>query len=237
MTAVVIPWRGGCPWREQSLAFVRAWYADHHPGWEVVVADTADGGEWCKAAAVQAGLERTSEQVVVVADADVITAEVGVCVTEVESGRAVWAVPHRAVYRLNADTTERVWAGSELPDWRAPHVRLRHQVREVHRAVVGGGVVVMDRSCWDTTPIDARFRGWGQEDLAWGWSLTRVFGAPYRRLGPCYHLWHPAQSRVTRAVGSPGGEVLWRRYSRAYTAAEVGRILDEPGARPLRSSI
>lgn len=235
MTAVVIPWRSGCTWRERSLAYVLGWYRRHHPDWETVVAEVAGTGPWCKATAVQAGLERTRDRVIVVADADVITPEIDDCVTEVESARSAWAVPHSAVYRLNADATELVWGGMSLPDWRAPHVRLRNKVREVHKAVTGGGVVVLDRYCWEQVPMDARFTGWGQEDLAWGWSLARTFGLPFRRMGPCYHLWHPPQPRDTRSTGSAAGHDLWRRYSRAYTAAEVGRILDEPGARPLRS--
>lgn len=229
--AVVFPWRGGCRWRERSLYYVMDWYRTHHPGWELVVADIGGDGDWCKAAAVQAGLEMTDRRVIVVADADVITPQVGECVTEVEAARAPWAVPHRSVYRLNPETTEQVWEGAELPDWRAAHVRLRGQVREIHRAVVGGGVVVMDRSCWGAAPMDARFRGWGQEDLAWGWTMTRVWGSPLRRLGPCLHLWHPAQARITRGVGTDEGHALWKRYSRAYTAAEVTAILAEPGAR------
>jgi hypothetical protein len=232
VTTVVIPWRGGCEWRERSLAYVGDWYATHHPGWRVIVADVGNTGPWCKATAVAAGLTRTDDRVIVVADADVITPAVGDCVAEVESGRSPWAVPHHAVYRLNADATRRVWDGDPLPDWRAPHSRLRSRVREIHRAVTGGGVVVLDRACWDTAPIDARFRGWGQEDLAWGWALTRVHGQPYRRHGPCLHLWHPVQARLSRTTGTQDGQALWRRYSRAYTAAEVGALLAEPGAHP-----
>jgi hypothetical protein len=232
VTTVVVPWRGGCEWRERSLTYVRDWYTTHHPAWRFLVADVGNRGTWCKAAAVAAGLAATDDRVIVVADADVITPAVADCVAEVESGRSAWAVPHHAVYRLNPDTTRRVWDGEALPDWRAPHSRLRSRVREIHRAVTGGGVVVLDRDCWTTAPIDARFQGWGQEDLAWGWALTRIHGQPYRRHGPCMHLWHPVQARLSRTTGTQDGQALWRRYSRAYTPAEVTAILAEPGAHP-----
>jgi hypothetical protein len=229
--AVIIPWRAGCSYRERSLDYVRGWYATHHPAWDVVVAEHAGPGPWCKAAAVQTGLSRTRRRVIVVADADAITPDVGECAAVVESAQAPWAVPHRSVYRLNEPATAAVWDGAPLPDWRAPHIRLRDQVREIHRAVTGGGVVVLDRGCWEGAPMDARFRGWGQEDLAWGWALARVYGMAYQRHGPLFHLFHPAQERVSRSVGSTRGQDLWRRYSRAYTAAEVTALLDEPGAR------
>jgi hypothetical protein len=81
-------------------------------------------------------------------------------------------------------------------------------------------------------PLDARFTGWGQEDMAWGWALTRVLGAPWHGLAPLLHLWHPPQERSTRVVGSSAGMRLWERYRRAYTAGEVLVLLDEVGARP-----
>lgn len=231
IVSVVVPWRGGDTWRERSLEYVRDWYAIHHPGWQFLISDIGRSGPWCKARAVAAGIEQAAGRVLVVADADVITPEVGECVTEVESGRSPWAVPHKNVYRLRPAATELVWAGENLPDWRAPHVHLKTRVEETHKAVTGGGVVVLDRSSWGRVPIDARFQGWGQEDLAWGWALTRTFGVPYKRSGPCFHLWHPPQDRSTRSVGSQAGYNLWRRYQKAYTASEVAELLAEPGAR------
>lgn len=230
IVSVVIPWRGGDPWRARSLAYVQAWYAVHHPSWQVVVGE-APGGPWCKAAAVTRGLELADGRVIVVADADCITPEVGECVAQVECGGSAWAVPHHAVYRLNPAMTEKIWDGADFPDWRGPYAQLRSQVAERHRAVTGGGVVVLDRSCWTTTPIDARFQGWGQEDLAWGWALARTYGIAWKRHGPCFHLWHPPQERDTRAVGNQDGARLWRRYMRAYTPDEVSSLLSEPGAR------
>lgn len=227
---VVVPWRGGEPWRDRAWTYVSAWYATHHPSWEVVTAD-GPAGPWCKATAVQAAMDRVDSGVVVVADADVITPDVGECVTAVAAG-APWAVPHHIVHRLTPDATTAVRDGAPLPDWRLPHTLLRQVVAEIHRSVVGGGVVVLDRACWDTVPMDARFTGWGQEDLAWGWALTRTYSTPYRPLGPLWHLWHPPQDRDTRTVGSRYSQRLWARYSRAYTAAEVAAILNEPGARP-----
>lgn len=235
VVSVVIPWRGGDPDRERNLAHVRGWYRRHHPGWEVVIADGGQTGPWCKATAVHAGIGRAAGRVIAVADADCITPNIGECAAVVEAAQAAWAVPHHAVYRLREEATAAVVGGVSLPDWRGPHVRLAAFVGEIHRAVIGGGVVVLDRSLWDTAPIDARFTGWGQEDLAWGWTLSRTHGLPRRMHGPCWHLWHRPQKRMTRTVGSADGQALWKRYSRAYTAAEVADLLAEPGAHPART--
>ncbi len=234
IVSVVIPWRGGDPDRVRNLSFVLAWYQEHYPGWELIVSEGTPAGPWCKARAVHRGISRSSGRVVVVADADCITPRVVDCVDVVEAAQVPWAVPHHGVYRLREEATAKVVAGATLPDWRGPHVKLQRFVGEIHRAVVGGGVVVMDRHLWDDAPIDARFTGWGQEDLAWGWTLSRIHGLPRRFHGPCWHLWHPPQKRMSRAVGSADGHALWKRYSRAYTAAEVAAILDEPGAHPGR---
>lgn len=231
--SVVIPWRSSEFYRVNNLAYVRAWYAAVYPDWEVVVAELPDGGPWVKAVAVHAGVQRAAGDVIVVADGDVITPNVGACVDEVADGRAVWAVPHHAVYRLRPYATEDLWMGRrELPDWRVSFTQLRATIAEVHKGVAGGGSVILPRSLWANIPMDARFTGWGQEDLAWGWALTRVHGLPFRPHGPCYHLWHPPQPRLSRSTGSLDSKALYARYSRAYTAAEVAVLLDEPGAHP-----
>ena len=230
---VVVPWRGGCVWREQAWEFVAGWWARHHPGWQVIT--TGEGGDpdgpWCKAAAVTAALPRADGEVLIVADADVVCAGMTEAVAEVASGRYPWAVPHYAVYRLTPQATEDVCAGDTFPDVRLPRSLLRGKVSEVHRGVAGGGLVVLPRKAWDRCPLDARFTGWGQEDLAWGWALTRILGSPWRGPYPLLHLWHPPQQRATRTQGSTESMRLWERYRRAYTAAAVAALLDEPGAR------
>jgi hypothetical protein len=152
-------------------------------------------------------------------------------VEQVARGRAPWAVPHSSVYRLNPATTERVLAGAPFPDLSGPHSLLRGSVSEFHKGVAGGGLVVLPRALWDSCPLDARFTGWGQEDLAWGWALTRLHGAPWRGNAPLIHLWHPPQARNSRMAGSEESMWLWHRYRAAYSAAAVRDLLQEPGAR------
>ncbi len=230
---VVVPWRGGDPDREAALNFVMERYLSRHPSWEIVLTpDTAPpSGEWVKADAVAAALDEASGDTIVVADADVICDGLSEAVAAVEAGRS-WAVPHHAVYRLTRDMTLRVYDGDALPDTRLPHSLLRGIVAETHKGVAGGGIVVLQRDVWDVCPMDARFRGWGQEDLAWGWALARLFGPPHREMYPMIHLWHTPAARRSRADGSAESIALWKRYRSAYTPDAVLELLAEPGAKP-----
>lgn len=236
--SVVIPYGvTGCPYRSAALAWVMGWWRDRHPDWQVVVSTPHAGGDpWCKAAAVADAMRDAVGRVVVVADADVVCDGVGPAVEQVLTGRHPWAVPHHGVFRLTRAATDAVHAGAALPDVRQPRSLIRHLVGESHRGVVGGGLVVIPREVWPRVPLDARFRGWGQEDLAWGWALARCEGPPWRGSAPLVHLWHPPAERASRVQGSTDSMRLWNRYRRAYTAAEVVALLDEPGARPGKKS-
>jgi hypothetical protein len=235
MTAVtvVVPWRGGCEHRQAALYYAVEWWKTHHPGYQVVVATDSlePDAPWCKALAVHNGIDAADGDMIVVADADVICDGVADAVAAVEHGDYGWAVPHYAVYRLTPDSTTLALQGGPLPDTRLPRSLLREKIAEVHRGVQGGGMVVMRRDTYRRVPLDARFRGWGQEDLAWGWALKRVVGPPSPGPSRLLHLWHPPQERSTRAKGSAESMELWGRYRRSYTAAEVLALLDEPGAR------
>ncbi len=229
---VVVPWRGGCEWREAAWRYVARWWAEAHPTWQVIATgDGAVDGPWCKAAAVTAALPSADGDVLVVADADVVCAGTLAAVDAVTSGLHPWAVPHHGVYRLTREATASVYTGTTLPDTRQPRSLLRGVVSEAYRGVPGGGLVVVPRDGWDTVPMDARFTGWGQEDMAWGVAMTRLLGAPWRGMSPLVHLWHPPQVRHSRATGSAASVALWNRYRRAYTPDEIRVLLDEPGAR------
>jgi hypothetical protein len=84
-------------------------------------------------------VERSSADVIVLADADVWTDGIPAAVKAVEDG-AAWAVPHQLVRRLdeNGGEAERPYVGIE-----------------------GGGVVVAPREVILSCPLDVRFVGWG----------------------------------------------------------------------------
>lgn len=214
--AVVIPWLGGCPYRESALRFVTARYQDRHPELRVVIAEGPD--PWIKACAVYAGLRDADADIVAIADADVWTDGLCVAIEAVENG-AAWAVPHAAVYRLDEVGTAAYVAGED-------HVGLPLTQR-AYRGFLGGGITVLRRKLFEEVPMDPRFVGWGQEDECWAMALHVLAGPAWRGNAPMVHLYHPPQERMTRRWGTREGRALMRRYQRARVQPDLMRDLIE----------
>ena len=148
--AVVVPWRGGCPHRERAWAWVRARLATEHPDWEII---EAPGPEpWIKSLAVMPAVERCSAGIIVVHDADVISAGTTAAVEEVRAG-APWAQPHEIVHRLSEEGTAAVLAGADPAG--------QPLAERPHQGMQGGGIVVLPRVVIQSIPLDAAFVGWG----------------------------------------------------------------------------
>lgn len=194
-----MPWRGGCPWRERSLEFVRPRYE-----WPVTIAPAPDGA-WCKAAAIAPAVEASSADVLVIADADVWCDGLDLAVEAVEQG-APWAIPHRLVHRLTEVSTEQVLTGA---DWRGlPLAQWPYSGYE------GGGIVVARRETLLEVPMPV-FEGWGGEDESWALALRTLAGPPWRGEADLVHLWHPPQERLNRRWGSDAGRALVHRFEAA----------------------
>lgn len=231
--SVVIPWRDDHGHRRRVWdRLVAPWWQARHPDWQLVVGVHEGPGPWCKAAAVADGLNRADGTVLVLADADVLPVGVGDLAGLVASGATPWGQPHRRVVRLTAYGTARYAATGELPirdippPPRTPPSGLE-LVEENHRATIGGGCVVLTRNLYDLTPLDPRFLGWGAEDSSWGKALTVVAGPPWRPGEHLWHLWHPAQARLSRSVGSVEGDALWRRYQTCTTPEAMLALIAE----------
>lgn len=165
--------------------------ADRLPGWRflfplwlreyghLITADAA--GEWCKGRAVAAGVSESDADVLVISDADVWCTETRRAVEAVEAG-AKWAVPHARILRLSAEATADVLAG-DGSDW-STRGSLE---RPPHRAVSGGGMVVMRREVFEACPMPVMGR---REDEVWQTQLVPRFGRPWRGTADLFHLWH-----------------------------------------------
>lgn len=222
---MVVPYRGdNGGHRDAALAYVEAWWGQHHPGWQFVCGYQVDG-PWCKAAAVDAGLRDATGDILIIADGDVITEGITYAVEAVIAG-APWCVPFQRVLRLTAAATGAVLAGGPLPyvSWRGPNP----EIEESYTGLIGGGMVVLPRAVYDRIPLDPRFVGWGLEDASWALALGQLAGPPPRR-GPAdlWHLWHPPQLRMSRAIGSPESLALYERYLAAARNRTMSALLAE----------
>lgn len=219
--AVLVPWAGSCPYRTVAFSYVRSWYAEHHPDWQICVGESAAGPQWCKAEAVRNAVRQTNADILVVADADCFAPLVGEAVAAVGNGYA-WAMPHYTVHRLTNHATKQVVEAGEDPA-RFPR-NVRYYAQMPYTGYAGGGIVAMWRNTYANCPLDPRFTGWGQEDESWAIALKSLYGAPWRPAkGPLWHLWHPPQRRSSRAVGSAASGQLRTAYRRAALAKTMDR--------------
>lgn len=239
--SVLVPFRDDGTSRTVVWAWLRSWWAATYPDWQVVTGTCPDG-PWCKADAVADALTRADGSTLVVADADVLCDAIGAAVDQVAGpGPHRWAVPHRRVNRLSTAATYAVLSGAGLPP--PPTTRPRQGGAgwstfngESYTGTVGGGLVVVARDLYQLVPLDRRFQGWGQEDAAWGRALSVVAGRPWRGGEPLWHLWHPPQKRMTRAVGSPEGLALYRRYRTTYVPELMIELVAEGSSSARRGS-
>jgi hypothetical protein len=220
--SVVVPWRGGCAHRERAWAWLQNWYRDHHPDFEVIVGQ-ADGDGWRKADAILNGARRAAGDVIVVADADVVT-DLQPAIDHV--AHVGWAIPHLRVIRLDESGTTRFMAG-ERDEANLSTVSGRLGPGK-HQGRPGGGVVVIERDLLFDVAPDRRFVGWGQEDDSWALALRVLAGKAWRGNADLWHLYHPPQERMDRGHGNPDGVALWERYNDArHSPAAMRQLIDE----------
>jgi len=205
--SVVVPWRS-TPEREPLWAWLRARWERLLPDFELIEGACPDDGPWRKGVAVADGVARASCDVVVIADADVWCDGVRVAVEVVAAGQAGWAIPHHLVRRLTARATDEVLETNAFPTVRTTFT----YDQRPYPGHPAGGMVVLTRDAYQHAPIDPRFAGWGQEDNSWALALRLLIGREWRGTEDLWHLWHTAQPRQSRAVGSSASAALHRRY-------------------------
>lgn len=215
--AVIVPLRITDRHRLAAWQYVQTWWGANHPDWPVTIGTCGDG-PWSKGAAVADAASRTAAATLIVADADVWCDGIAEAAGQVQAGVA-WAMPHTLVHRLNEDATKRVLAGEQPGD------HCTRLTRRAYVGVAGGGLVVVAREVLDATPMDSRFRGWGQEDGAWALALETLHGPCWRGTADLWHLYHPPAPRMSTAVGSPRSRALHGRYQDARGRPDAMRRL------------
>lgn len=199
---IIIPWQEGCPYRRLALD----WIIEAHEsfGRTVILGELEDGAEWCKALAVANGLEQSTSDVFIMSDGDCWSFHLEAAVDTLNE--FPWAMPFRDVHRLSPEATSVALQSGDLDG--------KLQQRP-YLGVPGGGMMALSREMYEQVPLDPRFKGWGQEDEAWGAALAAVGGKGWRGKEPVYHLWHPPQQRQNRAVGSDESRHLRNLYLKA----------------------
>jgi hypothetical protein len=219
--SVIVPFRGGCPYRERSMEYVVGRLRSEHPEWQVTVVDST-GERFSRSEAILRGLERSFGRIIVVHDADSWDEGLENAIARVKR-KSAWASAHTKVHRLTEDETMRFMAGEP--------VDIENCIEKPYKGTLAGGITVFRRETLEACPPDPRFRGWGGEDAAHGVALKAMFGGPVREHSPLIHLWHPEPERISRSMGNVENDALLKRYlAEARSRDGVRRLVDEAKA-------
>jgi hypothetical protein len=219
--AVLIPYGNSTPWRKAALEYTVAWYAENLENPRILLGYQSD--PWCKAKAVANALSRSTESVVVVADADCVTPGIKQAVRAVQQG-AAWAMPHLKVYRMSVTATQEIYRGASPGSMTGKNIWLD---QSPYKGYEGGGITVLRRDVYLDCPLDPAFMGWGQEDEAWAMALNGLYGAPWRGIAPLYHLWHEKPPRMSRYAGSEVSMARLNEYKEARIHGSWPNLLKE----------
>lgn len=235
--SVIVPYRPDRAWRD------RAWLGVVAPFWDRVIDEwPADAellveepkpsgpghpGDFNHPLAINRAAQRSTGDLLFVADADTIPDEAYLYLVEraMRDGREQWGLPLE--YRkLNREATEDVLLG----DPGATRSDLDYEW--VGTGVSWSGCVAVPRQAFfDVGGYDERIAWWGADDVAFGVTMTTLYGNPYRVAGVT-HLWHP--DPLEHNYGHERHAAQQRLVDR-YTAAAgdahgIRRVRDSGGA-------
>jgi hypothetical protein len=221
MPAIVVPWRPGDPDRERAWTYCRkVWERFGWPIFEVEHAGTEPfNRSWC----INEGARQAGDfDVLVIVDADVFEEDARQVVagyeSALETGRLT--VPHRIGADLSRIGTDKLLEGRH--GW--------EEFAEARRDPCTSRVWMMRRDLFEKLGgFDARFQGWGHEDIAC-WAAAVVLRGADQLPGTAWHLWHEPSLPIARPTREWNvGRRLAERYSAALRDGwpVVERVLNE----------
>jgi N-terminal domain of galactosyltransferase len=207
--SIVVPFRPDGAERERNWKWLRARYERLYPDWEIV--EGTCEGQWSKGEAVNPAVARSSGDVLVIADADVMVGEQALPAAVRELEGAPWVIPHGLVYRLTEKATRAVISGElRAGPTRLPRARL---ARRPLKGPSGGGMTVARREDFEAVGgIDERFTDWGGEDISFARALDTLIGPHLRLDEVMWHLYHQPMRRRPPNRASGANEALAAHY-------------------------
>lgn len=191
--AVLIPWRGGDPWRERLYDWVVSEWLK--TDLDVFVGNPTDmvGPFSCSSALNNARRRAPRYDYYVVAAADHIPSPVAIADAG-RSGDVPWAPLFGSTAGLSRDTTEALITGLTGPQ----RIPKRFPEGETGFAPFCTALMVVRADVWDEVGgYDERFVGWGCEDTAFRLALETLYPTTEQPAptATTYALWHEAASR------------------------------------------
>jgi hypothetical protein len=221
--SLIVPLRPAHAKRDRNWAYLRGLYERFFPTWEIVVRDN-DGPCWCKGAAINAAVEASKGDVLVVVDADVWLSPHALSLAVGVLPDWAWVVPHEQVWRMNEQTTDLFLSGAMGTE---PQPLGATEIARLPRlSTEGGGAFVIQRDYW--IRMDERFIEWGAEDISHGRLLDTLLGEHRTLSNSLWHLWHePMPTRDGRRALREASEQLAGRYWSATSSKEEMQALVE----------
>jgi glycosyltransferase involved in cell wall biosynthesis len=239
--------------RRLNLDWLLRYWTVQLPGAEVIVSDDPHvNGAFSKSAAVNAGVYRSTGDILVIVDADgYIDADAVVhCADEIRKeaarGRRLWFVPYRKFYRLNEAASDLLLSSdpadpcmfSNPPD---PE-RIQGDADPNVGHWYGAMAQILSRTAYNIVGgWDERFRGWGGEDHAAMRATDTLYWHHKSLPDQVLHLWHPQigpqgtaswihwkermwEGQSTAAVND---KLSWRYYHAMGNKKRMRKLVDE----------
>lgn len=233
MKAVILmPFRAGGDDRRQQLWDWTRYFLERDIGWPIYEGD--DGGDvFSRAGSINDAAAKAGDwTVALIGDADTVQ-EAGPCIraAEVALRENSVVVPWSNRWKLSQRGTLRFVQGFPVGS--------QHTDPRDHTSPRGGGAtIVVSREAFEHLGgFDERFRGYGNEDLAFQAAYETLMnqGRYWTQVeGTVWHLWHrPAPHVGTARAATIGNQRLWTAYGRAKGKPDRmrGLLADRDAAR------
>lgn len=220
--SVLIPFRPDEPYREKAFKWILEFYKKMLPDAEICIG-SCNSGLFCKSAAVNEAAEKSTRNIFVIADADIIFDPQSIEHSLFLLEEAAWVIPYTQVLDISKNSTDKLLR--RKPFWPGTAENLE-VTKRTPRAV--GGLNIVPRKHFEAVGgWDERFFGWGGEDDSFCYTLDTICGKHKRLQKDILHLWH----KPVKSKGNPNYQYnreLVKRYYRAYGNKNLmQRIIEE----------
>jgi hypothetical protein len=225
--SLIIPWRGGDERREQLWAWCKRYWTSHYPEFELIESDSGEE-PFSRGNSRNEGVEKSSGDIVVFADADTLIAHVDEAVQIAERGDWCFGYPQGMYLALTEDATLALLKTSPTSQLKEP---TKEECRE--RITSYGGVLAMPREAFDKAGGYAKgFVGWGGEDVAFMFAMDTLWKPHRRASGWAIAPKHPhLEEERFQSEYWPANDALCRRFESCYgNPSAMRHLVDELAA-------